>query len=145
MVYPAGLLQIRVWSKGRSTTASTDKLPIMDVETLDFTFSNGVENWTPYETSGWQRALMTAKAASVTVTAKRNIGDAGNDYIAGLFMTNGEDANSGLDITFPGGSVFSMPAVVNVTSIGGGAATDVSPLVAEFQSDGEPTYTPATT
>ena len=32
---------------------------------------------------GWQRGLMTAKAITITLNGKRNVGDTGNDFVAG--------------------------------------------------------------
>ena len=65
---------------------------IADMETFSVEFSNGVETWTPMDQEGWQRALMTAKAVTITLSGKRNIGDTGNDYIAGKQFSNGHDA-----------------------------------------------------
>ena len=36
---------------------------IADMETFTPEFSNGVETWTPMDTEGWQRGLMTAKGS----------------------------------------------------------------------------------
>ena len=58
-------------------TAST----IADMETFSVSVSNGVETWTPMDTEGWQRALMTSKAITITLSGKRNIGDTGNDFV----------------------------------------------------------------
>lgn len=60
------------------STATT----IADMETFSPSLSNGVETWTPMDAEGWQRALMTAKAMTITLSGKRNIGDTGNDYVA---------------------------------------------------------------
>ena len=141
MVNPNNFIRFLIWTDGR-IGAETAKKPIKDVETFEFTFSNGVEEWYAYDMEGWRRALMTAKACNLTISAKRNNGDTGSDYLAGLFMANGEDANTGIDVIFPDGSIFEIPVVANVTNIGGGASTDVAGLEAELVSDGKPTYTP---
>ena len=65
---------------------------IADMESFSVSFDNGVENWTPMDTEGWQRGLMTAKALTISVSGKRNVGDAGNDYVAGKAFVNGRDA-----------------------------------------------------
>ena len=53
--------------------------PIADCETFGVSFDNGVEEWYPFDTEGWVRRLLTAKAVTIAVTAKRNVGDAGNE------------------------------------------------------------------
>ena len=65
---------------------------IADMESFSVSITNGVETWTPMDTEGWQRALMTAKAITITLSGKRNIGDTGNDFVAGKMYKNGHDA-----------------------------------------------------
>ena len=77
---------------------------IADMETFSVSFSNGVETWTPMEHKGWQRALMTAKAVTITINGKRNKGDAGNDFIAKKAFTNGRDSEGYFCWTFPDGT-----------------------------------------
>lgn len=52
---------------------------IADMESYSVSFDNGVEEWTPMDTEGWIRRLMTAKGLTISVTGKRNVGDTGND------------------------------------------------------------------
>lgn len=117
---------------------------IADCETFECSFDNGVEEWTPFEQEGWTRRLMTAKSVTVTVSGKRNIGDTGNDYIASLTFANGQDAQADFKWTFPDGTVVEFTdAVISVTNIGGGDATNVGPLEFEVQSNGKPKITQA--
>ena len=117
---------------------------IADCETFECSFDNGVEEWTPFEQEGWTRRLMTAKSVTVTVSGKRNIGDTGNDYIASLTFANGPDAQTDFKWTFPDGTVVEFTdAVISVTNIGGGDATNVGPLEFEVQSNGKPKITQA--
>ena len=107
-------------------------------------FDNGVEEWTPFDTEGWIRRLLTSKGITISVTGKRNIGDDGNDFVAGKFMANGTDAQADVKWTFPDGGVVTFTdAVLNVTNIGAGDSTGVGALEFEIQSNGKPTYTPA--
>ena len=39
---------------------------IADMETFSVSFTNGVQTWTPMDTEGWQRALLTAKSRSLS-------------------------------------------------------------------------------
>lgn len=113
---------------------------IADCETFECSFDNGVEEWTPFETEGWVRRLLTAKGVVITVSGKRNIGDAGNDFISGLTFANGRDAEADFQWAFPDGTLVTFTdAVISVTSNGGGDSTNVGPLEFEVQSNGKPT------
>lgn len=116
---------------------------IADCETFEVSFDNGVEEWKPFDTEGWSRRLLTAKAVTISVKAKRNVGDAGNDAVAGLAWKNGRDAEKDFQWTFPDGTVVKFPgAVINVTNIGAGDSTAVAPLEFEVLSNGKPEITP---
>lgn len=117
---------------------------IADCETFAVAFDNGVEEWTPFETEGWVRRLLTAKGLKITVTAKRNVGDAGNDAVAALAFVNGRDAERDFQWSFPDGTVVKLSnAVINVTNVGAGGSTNVAPLEFEVMSNGKPEVTPA--
>lgn len=115
---------------------------IADAESFSVSFDNGVEEWSPFETEGWVRRLLTAKGITISVTAKRNVGDEGNDYVAGKAFLNGRDAEGYFAWTFPDGTVVSWEeAVINVTNIGSGDSTAVAPLEFDVMSNGKPTIT----
>lgn len=127
-----------------SSTETAVWKTIADCETFEVAFDNGVEEWTPFESEGWIRRLMTAKAVTITVSAKRNIGDDGNDYIAGLTFECGQAAQAPFKWTFPDGTAVEFDqAVISVTNNGGGDSTAVAPLEFEVMSNGKPTVTPA--
>ena len=140
-VYPCYENQFKVnTGEGSTQTWST----IADMETFSVSIDNGVEEWVPFEQEGWTRRLMTAKSITLTVNGKRNIGDTGNDYVAGLFMNSGQAAQGDFQWTFPDGGVLQFnDAVVNITNMGAGDSTAVAPLEFEIMSNGKPTYTPA--
>ena len=117
---------------------------IADMESASIAIDTGVETWTPLETEGWQRALATAKSATISMSGKRNIGDTGNDYIAGKLLKNGQGCNSTYQITFPNGDKLEVPCVIQVKSLAGADSTNVAPLEFDLVSDGKPTYTKAT-
>lgn len=147
-VYPCYLNQFGVKTSTSSQTAVYS--PIADCETFSVAIDNNVEEWTPFTTSssegGWTRRLMTGKSITISVTAKRNVGDAGNDYIAGLAFKNGQQACADFQWTFPDGTVVLMAdAVINVTNLGSGDSTNAAPLEFEVMSSGAPTVTPPTT
>lgn len=117
---------------------------IADMEQFSLSISNGVETWTPMDTEGWQRALMTAKAITISMSGKRNIGDAGNDFVAGKVFKNGHDAEGYFEWELPDGTTIAWTnAVFDVKNMGGGDSTNVAPLEFDVISNGKPTVTPA--
>lgn len=140
-VYPCYENQFKI---DTSSTSTPSYATIADCETFSVSFDNGVEEWTPFDSEGWIRRLLTAKAVTISVTAKRNVGDTGNDFVSGLAWKNGRDAEAGFQWTFPDGTVVELAgAVINVTNIGAGDSTAVAPLEFEVMSNGKPTVTPA--
>lgn len=142
-VYPCYENQFKVGIPGSGDTV-TDTV-IKECETFEISFDNGVEEWSPFEERGWVKRLMTAKSLTITVTAKRRIGDPGNDFIAGkTFVDPGQQAQAKFTWTLPDGSSLVMnDAIISVTNNNGGDATNVAPLEFEVMSNGKPTYTPA--
>ena len=117
---------------------------VADMETFGVTLNNGVQEWTPFESEGWVRRLMTAKTLVLAVKGKRNVGDVGNDEIASLYNKNGRDVERDFQWTFPDGSaVLLKNAVINVTNLGAGDSTGVAPLEYEVMSNGKPEFTEA--
>ena len=139
-VYPCyeNQFQIETAKTGDAKTMSS----IADMESFSVSFDNGIEEWTPFETEGWVRRLATAKAVTITVSGKRNVGDAGNDAVAALISNNGRDVEKDFSWTFPDGSKIEFnEAVINVTNVGAGDSTGVAPLEFEVMSNGKPTFT----
>ena len=115
---------------------------IADMETFSVTFDNGVQEWTPFESEGWVRRLLTAKGITISVSGKRNLGDAGNNHIAGLAWKNGRQSEADVQWNFPDGTVVEFTgAVINVTNVGAGDSTNVAPLDFEMLSNGKPDVT----
>ena len=136
-VFPCYENQFKV---NTSSTSSASWATIADCETFEVSFDNGVEEWTPFESEGWVRRLMTAKNVTITVTGKRNVGDTGNNFIAGLAFKNGRDAEADFQWTFKDGTVVTFTgSPINVTALGSGDSTAVAPLEFEVLSNGKPT------
>lgn len=115
---------------------------IAECETFSVSIDNGVEEWHNFEDQGWVKRLMTAKGVTITVTAKRSVGDTGNDAVAALAWENGRDAERDFQWTFPDGTVIKFAdSVINVTNIGAGDSTAVAPLEFQVMSNGKPTVT----
>ena len=125
-----------------SSTASWKS--IADCETFEVSFDNGVEEWTPFESEGWVRRLMTAKNITITVSGKRNLGDDGNNFIADLAFKNGRAAEADFKWTFKDGTEVTFEgSPINVTALGSGDSTAVAPLEFEVLSNGKPTISAA--
>ncbi|HBF4992428.1 hypothetical protein HGQ82_08805 [Clostridioides difficile] len=138
-VVPVYDLTFGVNTTGRTGDANTI---VKDAESLSVSIDGNIEEWNPMDQGGWTRRLMTSKSLSVSMGGKRNYGDPGNDYIAGLAFKNGQDCNSVFSINFPDGATLKFDCIINVTSMGGDStATDA--LEWEALSDGKPIYTPA--
>lgn len=137
-VYPCYENQFQVGATQENATT------IADMTTFGVSFDNGIEEWTAYDSEGWKRRLMTGKGITISVSGKRNIGDAGNDFVAGLKFKNGREAEGYFGWTFPDGTVVSWPnAIYNVKNVAAGDATAVGPLEFDVLSNGKPTVTPA--
>lgn len=141
-VYPCYENQFQIDTAASGSAA--DMKDIADCDSFSVSFDNGVEEWTPFNTEGWTRRLMTAKSVTISVTGKRNVGDAGNDEVAGLAFKNGRSVEKDFQWTFPDGTTVKfVSAVISVTNVGAGDSTNVAPLEFEIMSNGKPTVTPA--
>lgn len=136
-VYPVFKNQFKVG------TATGSMQPIADMESFSVAFDNGIEEWTPFDTEGWVRRLKTAQSLTLSVSGKRNVGDTGNDFVAGLWMAGGRDAEAYFEWNFPDGSKVVMDqAVISVKNCGTGDSTNVAHLEFDIMSNGKPTFTP---
>ncbi len=75
-----------MFQAGEAKDTATD---IKDMESFSVSFDNGVEEWYTYGEEGWVNRLMTAKGIKISIKGKRNLGDPGNDYVAGKAFMNG--------------------------------------------------------
>ncbi len=141
-VYPCYENQFEVQTKAATTDPQSEAVmsAIADMESFSVSFDNGVEEWTPFESEGWTRRLMTSKSLTISVSGKRNIGDPGNDYIASMYSKNGRAVETVFSWVFPDGAKVTLNAVINVTNIGAGDSTGVAPLEFDVMSNGKPQF-----
>lgn len=139
-VFPVFENVFKVGTAGLSSQTA-DMKTVADLTSFSVSVDGNVQEWTPMTTEGWVRRLMTGKGITITLSGKRNVGDAGNDYVAGLFMKTGAAAETKFEWDFPNGAILEMDVVVNVTALGG-ESTDVDALEFNVMSNGKPTYTP---
>lgn len=142
-VFPVWENKFKLGTKGLASTTPTDLKTIAEMDTFTVAIDNGVEEWTPMDTEGWRKRLLTAKSITITLSGKRCIGDEGNDYAASLAWESGRDCEAPFEWEFPDGAKLAYSAVVSVTAVGGGDSTNVAGLEMEIMSNGKPTYTPA--
>ena len=139
-VFPCYKNQFQVGTAGSSGTMNQ----IANCEEFSVAIDNSVEEWTAFENEGWTSRLMTGKSVTISVKAKRTIGDTGNDLIAGLAFKNSTEAEVNFQWTVPDGTKVAFNnAVVSITALGAGESKGVGPLEFDVMSNGKPTITPA--
>lgn len=113
---------------------------IAELEEVGIEVENTTETWNSFSEGGWQSALVTGKAAKITLKGKRCIGDAGNDLIASKMLLTGQDAYVNARITHPDGTTleWAQMACAVKNNGAGGKATDVGALEAELTAHGAP-------
>ena len=141
-VYPVFNNVFKIGTKGRSSTTE-DMKTIADCETFSLSMDNNVEEGTPMTTEGWIRRMQTGKGFSISISGKRNVGDEGNDYVAGKLFATGQDVGTKFEWEFADGTTVSFDCIISVSNAGTGDSTNVAPLEFEVMSDGKPTVTPA--
>ena len=122
---------------------NSEFVTIAEMESFSVSIDGQVQEWTPFETDGWMKRLMTGKALTISPKGKRCVGDAGNDYVADLAFKTGTDCNSAFQWEFPSGATLEFECVINVTNPGGGDSINVDGLEFDAMSSGKPTFTPA--
>ena len=139
-VYPVHNNKFFISIAGRTGEADTI---IRGLENFAPAIDGNVESWTPMDEGGWVRNQVTGKGLTLGFSGKRQYGDAGNDYIAGLMIGTGVTVQSKFKWEMPSGAMLSGDCVINVTTPAGGDSTNIDTLEFEILSDGKPEYTPA--
>lgn len=138
-VYPVNVneFEINVGADG-----AEDWVTVAELEEVNVTIDNNTETWKSFANGGWESALVTGKSAKIDVKGKRCVGDAGNDFIAGKLLANGQDAYIPARLKIAEGKTLTWAqmacAVGNAGT--GGNATDVGALEATLTGHGKPTY-----
>lgn len=141
-VFPVHNNLFKVNTSGRGGT-TTNMVSIADLTTFKVAVEGKNEEWYPLDQEGWARNAVTGKKMSISFSGKRNYGDAGNDYIAGMMTKTGKDCETTFEWTLPDGSKLTGDCVINLTSPAGGDSTAIDSLEFELIFDGKPTYTAA--
>lgn len=145
MLTPTGVFPVhnnvfKVNTSGRSGTSTGLKI-ISDMTTFKVSVEGKNEEWYPIDQEGWARQAVTGKKMSISLSGKRNYGDAGNDYIASMMTKTGKDCETAFEWTLPDGGKLSGDCVINLTTPAGGDSTNIDALEFDILFDGKPTYT----
>lgn len=139
-VQPGHETTLEVCITGRPEDLKTGEYTmIKDLEGCKVGYNGKVESWNPMNEKGWQRNAVTGKSLSIACVAKRNFGDAGNDYVASLKLATGSDCETAVRITYPDGDVMYIPCVINVKN-DGADTTALEQLEFDILGDGKPEY-----
>ena len=142
-VFPVHNNVFKINTAGRDTSSAETLVTIKDLETFSLSIDGNTEEWKPMDQAGWARRAITGKGLTISFTGKRHYGDVGNDYIAGLLLATGQDAESVLVWEMPNGDKLTVNCVINLTAPAGGDSTNIDALEFEVLSDGLPEYTPS--
>lgn len=116
---------------------------IAEMESFSVSIDGNVEEWSPMEAEGWLKRMVTGKALTISLSGKRCVGDAGNDFVASSAWGTGTSCEGYFVWELPSSAKIEFPCVVSVTNPGGGDSRNVAGLEADIMSNGKPTYTPA--
>ena len=92
---------------------------------------------------GFAHNEITGGAHELSITGRRVVGDAAQDYIAGKQFALGEERNSSVKITAEGKVITCDCSIGDVVSFGGNSL-DVNSFGCTIRFNGEPTVTNAT-
>ena len=144
-VFPVHKNQFKISTTGRPAgTGTTAYTLIKDLTTFGVSIEGTNEEWFPLDQEGWARQANTGKKMVISLSGKRQHGDPGQDYIAGMMMKTGKDCESAFEWTLPSGAKLVGNCVVNLTNPGSGDSTAIENLEFELLVDGKPTFTAAT-
>lgn len=141
-VFPVHNNKFKLGKVGRTSLAA-DMVVVKDLETFAPAIDSNVEEWTPMDMAGWVRRAVTGKGLSFAFNGKRQYGDPGNDYVAGLLLATGQGVESKFEWEMPNGAKLTMDCIINLTTPAGGDSTNIDTLEFEVLSDGLPVFTPA--
>ncbi|MDK8188971.1 hypothetical protein QP794_02580 [Paenibacillus sp. UMB7766-LJ446] len=143
-VFPVHNNIFKVGIKGRASKDS-EMMMIKDLENFAPAIDGNTEEWSSMDQGGWTRRAVTGKSLSFSFSGKRNYGDPGNDYVAGLLLGTGQEVETIFEWTMPSGAKLTMDCVINLTTPAGGDSTNIDGLEFELLSDGKPKFEKAPT
>ena len=142
-VFPVNVNQFEV----NVGTGEENWVTVAELEEVNVTIDNNTETWKSFANGGWESALVTGKSAKIEIKGKRCVGDAGNDFIAGKLLANGQDAYIPARITVADGKVLTWAKMACAVTNGGTGGSETAEGALEDTLTGhcKPTHTEAGT
>lgn len=113
------------------------------IESMEFNENEQNQQYFFLSGEGFAHNETTGAAPESTVSGRRIVGDAAQDYIAGKQFELGTERNSSVKIIAEGQQIICDCTIGNITSFGG-ATLDVNAFGCTIRFNGKPTVTPAT-
>jgi hypothetical protein len=133
--------QIEIGTAENSGTWSYSKL-CKGIESMEFNENEQNQQFFFLCGEGFAHNEATGAAPELTISGRRIVGDAAQDYIAGLQFKLGSERNSSVKITAEGKIITCDCTIGAITSFGG-ATTDVNAFGCTIRLNGKPTVTTA--
>lgn len=112
------------------------------IESMEFSANEQNQQYFFLCGKGFAHNETTGAAPSITVSGRRIVGNAAQDYIAGKQFALGTDRNTSVKITAEGKVITCDATIGDVTSFGG-QTLDVNSFGCTLYLNGEPTVTDA--
>ena len=112
------------------------------IESMEFSANEQNQQYFFLCGKGFAHNETTGAAPSITVSGRRIVGNAAQDYIAGKQFALGTDRNTSVKITAEGKIITCDATIGDVTSFGG-QTLDVNSFGCTLYLNGEPTVTDA--
>lgn len=124
------------------TTDATDYTNIQDITSFKVKIEAETKDWTPMDTAGFSKFMVTGKKMTIDFQAKKNFTDTGNKAVAAMAWEIGDGCVKPCQWTMPDGTTVTFIGVFDVSTPGGGDSNDVDALEWKVSCQGKPTVTP---
>lgn len=133
--------QIEIGTSVSGSTWSYSKL-CKGIESMQFAENEQNQQYFFLCGEGFAHNETTGASPELVITGRRIVGDAAQDYIAGLQFELGSDRNSSVKITAEG-KVITCDCTIGAITTFGGNTTDVNAFGCTIRFNGKPTVTTA--
>lgn len=133
--------QIEIGTAESSGTWSYSKL-CKGIESMEFSENEQNQQYFFLCGEGFAHNEVTGSAPELTISGRRIVGDAAQDYIVGKQFALGSNRNSSVKITAEG-KVITCDCTIGAITSFGGSTTDVNAFSCVIRFNGKPTVTTA--
>jgi hypothetical protein len=133
--------QIEIGTAESSGTWSYSKL-CKGIESMEFNVNEQNQQYFFLCGEGFAANEVTGSAPELSISGRRIVGDAAQDYIVGKQFALGDNRKSSVKITAEGSIITCDCTIGDVVSFGG-ASTDVNTFSCTIRFNGKPTVTTA--